>query len=1133
MTVIRWTRLCSITGLASLSASLLVAVPPAASTIGQVRATDDYAISSPANPAAAGGRSGPALAVNPANQHHVVETHQDYATNQCEFNTSMDRGGNWSGGELQAPPGFQASPCSRAPGRMSIGQQSVAFGSGNQVYVTWLSSTSPGDTSQDYSVLLSTSTDGGVTFGQATVVLQGAGSPGSDYGTPELVVDVRTNATDDDRIFIATRDIRTDRAFVVRSDSSGITWQPRVQASDTDAAAPVWNADNSAVTTPGNAFVRAIELTQPVLGAAPPDGGPRPLYLGWVSPKNNGACPPTCETSGEDAVSGYLVVAKSLDLGVTWTRTRAVNVRGFVPPAGSSTPGTNAPRLASRFGGDLFMVFNQQPGLGGSNNCGAGPYPSDDTTTCPAYTGFTQTDYAANWDRDVYFIRSYDGGTTWKGLKRINNGKKPGLAAAEVIQTFRPQVYVAGDGRVDIVWSDLRHWFLGTSDRKKAVTPSQPLGDYACVRASTNCPEARLGDTYYVRSRDRGKSFTADRRLNDRSSNNDIGPAVDRFSPYRDSGPAIAHLGTDQLLVADMDSRLGNPTTNAQDIFLRRVNLDAQGPMPTQDVVTNSSPTFSVELSKRTFPGGGEVVPGSGISRPWTRPVIVNEADMPAALAAGVLARANLGPVLASPQSGLPVNVQAEVDRLDPIGAYIIGDATKLSPSVESQLVAAGVPAGQVVRISGGTPADIAAAIAVNHLDRRRAEHKTTTPPLPAFDAVIIVNPNSASAASASALAASRRLPILYVDQNSVPAVTSSAIAALSVTQKIIIGSTGVVSAGVEATLGFGVTRVGGGDQFNTSRAVMVESISRGLPKNIVYVADGSEPMHGALLGAMVGRMGGLLTLVQGGTAAAAESSVNALGLCPVVDKIVTSDLTGTAVTANDPGNVVGGDPVQPNPGACPAPTPEPAPETPPDVYPPDTSITSSLAKWLLATAATVSYTSDETGSSFECQLDGQPMPCGASSVNLTGLSKLTHVFSVTAIDAAGNADPTPETWTFTVPRNNTDLTHNSGWVKKTGSGYYLQSYSQTNVNGATLSTSVSGMREVALVATKGSGHGTVKVFLGTTLLKTVSLSAASLQKRQLIPVKTFTAGTTGTVKVQVSSAGKTVRIEGLGVATR
>ena len=76
-------------------------------------------------------------------------------------------------------------------------------------------------------------------------------------------------------------------------------------------------------------------------------------------------------------------------------------------------------------------------------------------------------------------------------------------------------------------------------------------------------------------------------------------------------------------------------------------------------------------------------------------------------------------------------------------------------------------------------------------------------------------------------------------------------------------------------------------------------------------------------------------------------------------------------------------------------------------------------------------------------------------------------------------------------------------------------------------------MRKLSLVATKGVGHGTVKVYLGRTLYKTVSLNSTSLKKKQVIPIATWTSGRSGTVKILVYSSNKTVRIEGLAVATR
>ncbi|MFP5375666.1 MAG: cell wall-binding repeat-containing protein, partial [Acidimicrobiia bacterium] len=409
-----------------------------------------------------------------------------------------------------------------------------------------------------------------------------------------------------------------------------------------------------------------------------------------------------------------------------------------------------------------------------------------------------------------------------------------------------------------------------------------------------------------------GATFGSGRRVNDRSHNNDVGSDY-RFSVYWDYGPAAVPLGNDELLVADMDARLGNFHTDSLDIFLRRVNLNAPtGAIPVDNLGAGGASDLSVAFSKRAYPGGPEAtLAGTFASGPMTKVVIVNESDPAAALAGSVLARANLGPVLASPAAGLPAAVKAEVTRMDPIAAYVIGGTDALSTQVINDLAAAGVPSVEIRRIVGNSPAEMAANVA-RAVDRRSEAERAANPAVPSFDAAVIVNPASASASAASALAASRRLPVLFVDHDGVPAATASALQDLAIPRTLVVGSTGVVSAGVAAQLP-NPTRVGGVDQFATSQALVGESLAWGLPKNMVYVADGNEPMQAALMGAAVARLGGLLVLTPGGAATAAEAVVDAAGLRLHVDRLVASDLTGAPTVGLDPGDVVG---PPPGPGA-------------------------------------------------------------------------------------------------------------------------------------------------------------------------------------------------------------------------
>ena len=141
-------------------------------------------------------------------------------------------------------------------------------------------------------------------------------------------------------------------------------------------------------------------------------------------------------------------------------------------------------------------------------------------------------------------------------------------------------------------------------------------------------------------------------------------------------------------------------------------------------------------------------------------------------------------------------------------------------------------------------------------------------------------------------------------------------------------------------------------------------------------------------------------------------------------------------------------------------------------------------------------------------------------------------MFRAWATDAFGNADPSAATRTFTVPVNNTALTASKGWTKKTGNGYFRNSYSTSSKKGAALSTKVTGARRIALVATKAPGQGKVNIMLGKTVLKQVNLSSATTKKKQVFEHE-FGKAKSGTVKLVVATSGKPVKIEGLGVATR
>ncbi len=87
----------------------------------------------------------------------------------------------------------------------------------------------------------------------------------------------------------------------------------------------------------------------------------------------------------------------------------------------------------------------------------------------------------------------------------------------------------------------------------------------------------------------------------------------------------------------------------------------------------------------------------------------------------------------------------------------------------------------------------------------------------------------------------------------------------------------------------------------------------------------------------------------------------------------------------------------------------------PPDTTPPDTTLTGQPANSTLDSSATFTFFATEAGARFECSLDGSAfVPC-TSPMSYVGLAAGSHTLAVRAVDAAGNADPTPASYTWTI----------------------------------------------------------------------------------------------------------------------
>src|SRR5439155_15981821 len=85
------------------------------------------------------------------------------------------------------------------------------------------------------------------------------------------------------------------------------------------------------------------------------------------------------------------------------------------------------------------------------------------------------------------------------------------------------------------------------------------------------------------------------------------------------------------------------------------------------------------------------------------------------------------------------------------------------------------------------------------------------------------------------------------------------------------------------------------------------------------------------------------------------------------------------------------------------------------DLTAPNTTIDSFPNDPSNNTGPSFSFSSTETGSTFECRLDGGSWSSCTSPHSLSSLGAGSHTFDMRATDQAGNTDATPATYTWTV----------------------------------------------------------------------------------------------------------------------
>ncbi len=451
----------------------------------------------------------PSIAVDPENPLNVVMGFVEARTRRCGLMRSADGGTTWK--RLDASPSTATFPfCFVISGNVDM--IPVAFGRNHTLYYA-LSGYDDGDggvNNGNVSVLLGRSDDLGDSW-KTTVVRSARGKQPPDTETSRPVSDlaVDTHSGKEDVVYVTWRaEYRTTTApnlqprlpQVSVSTDGGKTF-----ADPVNVAAPAWanaatraDALKTTTTLPGSptttappAGSRAAQPDQPVnFGGSNPsltvdDKGN--LYVAWVTHSSNITPAPV----------PAIWLSTSTDHGKTYT---ASAVTAF--QQGMSTFGTQRLRWSPQGGpsGTLHLVY--------------------EGTANPTIANAT----------DAYYQRSTDGGKTWSPGKALNDDDPKGLAYQN-----SPNLAIAPDGRVDVVWWDAR-----------------------------NDPGVRSHDVYYSSSSDAGMTWSKNMRLTTQLVDRRIGIWGNGFDVS--VPPGIASTNKFAVVGWD-DTRNGTQLTQTQDLF--------------------------------------------------------------------------------------------------------------------------------------------------------------------------------------------------------------------------------------------------------------------------------------------------------------------------------------------------------------------------------------------------------------------------------------------------------------------------------------------------------------------------------------------------------------------------------------
>ncbi len=483
----------------------------------------------------------PQMLVDPNDPNTLVMPAVEFNTSACEVYVSRDRGRTWSKSAANAlPPGYKACV------RPNFGAFFAArFGVDGTLYLAGTaglnaSSTGPNDP------FVARSHDLGRTW-EYSIVRK---AEERDFPKPDgtSVRDVErfgyvrlaVHPTDPMRVYAGFRrqgaflptSQASERTVVAVSTDGGATFGPLTDVIEGSfPLTDVKGSDQPGMAIDKNGTIYAFTKERPPAATTP---GPTQAQLP-TPPGPANTCraassapgapawipspvPATAPTAGQPGAGSRMFMSKSTDDGKTW-KASVIDSSGVICGACLTTPEAAVDAKS----GDVYVVFEQSDS--------PAPGPRD--------------------DRNIWFIKSTDGGRTWTKRVQLNDDVDP-RRKPNYDQMF-PGISIAPNGRVDVAWWDFRTDALYNSN-----------GNGNTTRRDETC-----FDVFYTSSADHGTTWAKNTRISDRSMNQNEGFAMNLSYDLR--GPVGVASTDEEAYVAWSDSRNGNVDLPTEDAYFAKV----------------------------------------------------------------------------------------------------------------------------------------------------------------------------------------------------------------------------------------------------------------------------------------------------------------------------------------------------------------------------------------------------------------------------------------------------------------------------------------------------------------------------------------------------------------------------------